>query len=81
METSAKPASFRRITKRAARKLWAEGETFVVCPCRLYPSFPFGDHVYMNSARGDSFDSAMADWQHWNASWEAGYYAHFYLEE
>lgn len=39
------PERFVSITKREARKLFANNTTFILCPHKLRPGFPFSPHV------------------------------------
>ncbi len=100
------PTQFIRISKRAARKLFAEGnKMFYLCPCKLYPGSPWNvaalvcGREYLETARArmerdadqltdpwnDSVESLAWDllynnWAFYNASYETGYYAHYYVE-
>lgn len=82
--------AFKRITKAEARKRYENNEPFVMCPCKMRPGFPFGMHstIFPEAHKPagypelwDSFDSVYNNWAYYNASYEAGYYAHFYIEE
>ena len=79
---------FTRITKRQARKTFADGGTIVLCPRKLRPGFPFSPHTTANGAeqRGrhswagvNLWDRLHNEWTHYNASYEAGYYPAYYL--
>jgi hypothetical protein len=77
-----------RITKREAFKRFVMGELFVICPCKLTPDGPFSSGCRINGKdyiAGPEYSAALAwdrmydNWLYYNASFEAGYYAHFYL--
>lgn len=79
---------FDRISKAEARRRFANNETFDMCPCKLYPGGPWSSssRVFPESYKPEgypdlwySFDSMEANWSYYNASREAGYYAHYYI--
>lgn len=93
--------SLRRITQRQAKKLFADGEMIVLCPCKCHPYPPFSMGVQINSKeyleraedyrgngklwKGDIESTAWSlmynNWRYYNASYETGYYAHYYISE
>jgi hypothetical protein len=82
-------STFTRITKAQARARFTNNETFVMCPCKMRPGFPWAPQVTIHSADykpegypdlWDSFDSVYNNWAYYNASWETGYYATYYVE-
>jgi hypothetical protein len=100
--------TLRRITKAEARRRFAAGQPFLLCPCKLTPGLPFdvsyrvGPYLageWRQRAAwyaprpgeptsplwtGDIDSTAWAlmydNWASSNTSWEAGYYAHYYIE-
>lgn len=84
-----KASTFTRITKKQARARFETNETFVMCPAKIYPGGPWASHSTifpgLSKPEGyedlwDSFDSVYNSWAYYNASYETGYYAHFYVE-
>ena len=80
---------FTRITKREARARYEINETFVLCPCKVYPGGPWASHStifpgeYKPKGYPDlwySFDSMYNNWAYYNESSEQGRYAHYYVE-
>jgi hypothetical protein len=80
---------FRRISTAAAKRFFAQGLPVVLCPCKCVPApgHPFVQHVTVSSADWrkpwieDPWRSMLNEWKHYNASYEMGYYPHFYVEE
>ena len=80
---------FIKITKREAFKRFALGKIVVLCPCKCRPGLPFGPHSYISGS--DVVVKGVApiiawkrmydNWVYYNATWETGYYAHYYKEE
>lgn len=71
---------FRRISKAEARRAYAIGLPVVFCPARLRPGFPFAPHSTIYRDDRD-FDTRYNEWAFYNTSYEAGRYAHYYIEE
>ena len=81
---------FIRITKKKARQLFIEDKSFSLCPCKLIPSFPFCQALRVNPKDwkkqpednvDEAFEALITDWVYYNASYEVGYYPHYYIEE
>ena len=83
-----------RITKSTARKMFAAGEVFLICPRKLRPGGPFNS---ASRIHGKEWQEAGAgwrgpetpaetwvrmynEWAYYNTSYEVGYYAHYYIE-
>lgn len=90
MQTIVYP-TYVRISKRQARKLHATGANVHACPRKLRPGGPFASSMAIPSAERiregafvpegeDPFDYWIKWFNHYNASWEAGYYPAFYIE-
>jgi hypothetical protein len=82
-------STFNRITKREARARYEANETFVMCPHKMPPGGAWASHStifpaeYKPEGYPDlwySFDSMYNSWAYYNASWETGYFPHFYVE-
>lgn len=73
--------TFRRISKREARKRFGDNQTVILCPSKIRPGFPFGMHSTIFPDGSESWDTMYNRWHYYNASYETGYYAHYYVEE
>lgn len=72
--------SYTRITKHAARKRFNEGLPVNFCPRKLRPGPPFGPDIMVQKSEDNAdFDRALRYFNWYNSSWEAGYYAAFYV--
>jgi hypothetical protein len=67
-----------RINKREARKLFAEGKPFYLCPCKLHPASPWNVAALVHPADYKSWEQLYDNWAFYNTSYETGYYAHYY---
>ncbi len=82
---------FRRIRKREAVARWYAGKPVALCPCRLYPGFPWAPQITTAwsedwQARADrlgdsAWDVMYREWAFYNTGNGAGSYAHYYIEE
>ena len=80
----------KRITKSEAKKRFSNGEIIYLCPCKLSPHGPFSSACsihskeWLESKDGDfqqAWQTMYRNWEYYNASYETGYYAHYYIEE
>ncbi len=79
--------TFVRITKRQAKALFDEGKPFALCPRKMMPGGPWAMHttIFPDSYKAASFVNdpwafMLRQWVWYNASWETGYYPHYYVE-
>jgi hypothetical protein len=72
---------YRRITKRAARKLWGK-EAIALCPVNLRPGFPWASHMVVSVRavqEGVTFENIVNDFEFYNCTGkETGTYTAFY---
>lgn len=76
---------FRRIQKRAARKIYESGEIVYLCPCKLRPGEPWYPEVPITLSDGTryapvAFDNAVDQFEFYNCKGEAGSYASYYIK-
>jgi hypothetical protein len=87
---------FQRISKATAKKRFANNEAIYLCPCKCHPYRPFSfaclilshDEWIAHAALHDDVDDKEGlawqlmynSWEYYNASYETGYYAHYYIE-
>ena len=79
---------YNRITHHAARKMFFAGEIVVFCPCKMYPCHPISFQVFIhpseylsqNATPQEAWKAAIRNFNFHNASWETGYYPHFYKQ-
>lgn len=86
----------KRINKKVARRLYNEGHSVYVVPCKIYPSFTGGwlAPIELNKSRIEEeyagspilielydFDSRVNNFEFYNCCYELGYYAAYYVEE
>ena len=88
--STAPATTFRRISRGEARQRYVDNETFVLCPCKLRPGYPWAPHSTIHPATNKpvgyedlwmTFDQVLNAWAYYNTGYEAGYYAHYYIEE
>ncbi len=83
--------TYRRITKQAAFKRFCNDESFVLCPVKLRPGFPFAPHlnilpdrirVYKECGSNEAgFRSIVTYFEYANCQMnETGYYTAFYVQ-
>lgn len=74
----------KRISKAAARKIWNNGENFIMVPCKLSPKglgACFTRCDLSNDWQHDSFDALINEFSFYNCNRETGQHVAFYLEE
>ena len=74
----------KRISKATARKMWNNGENFIMVPCKLSPkglSACFTRCDLSNEWERSSFDALVNEFTFYNCTRETGPYVAFYLEE
>lgn len=74
-----KTETYRRITKREAIKRFNDKLPIVLCPCKLRPGFPWRPDVTIYGKDYATWDQMYNNWAYYNTSYEAGYYAHYYI--
>lgn len=73
--------TYRRISKRMARKEYAKGSVILICPCFLRPGNGWGFGMFMDLSEKTDFDKEVQYFEYYNCTnYETGKYASFYLE-
>ena len=73
-------ANYRRISKAAARKVYAAGLHLMLCPVGMRPGGPWCIGALVEH-HDESFDSIINAFEHYNCSAKAGYYTAYYISE
>lgn len=96
---------FKRITKKEAQTLFAQGKPVYLNPCKFMPSTPFNqaclilgkeyldkaaeygpkgtfpnEKLWKGTVEQTAWDLMYNNWAFYNATYETGYYAHYYVE-
>lgn len=71
-------ATYTRISKREAVRMYTTGQSFAACPVKLRPGFPFAPHIMIHPDETRSFDQMINSFKYYNCSHETGYYPAFY---
>jgi hypothetical protein len=87
---------YKRITKKAAEKLYNNGVTIRICPVNINPVNVWGlfadcnntEHTKISSdgfnttvARNKEFETVVNAYRYYNCNHETGYYPAFYVKE
>ena len=83
--TAPNGATYRRITKAMAKRLYNDGLTVIVCPSNLKPFTPWNVeqpfNINDNDENASDFDKRILFFTFYNCnSNEAGHYAAFYVK-
>ena len=85
---------FRRVSKRAAERLYDNGEVIYLCPFRLRPGGPWhpeiavtktdltqdcGTQYFISNTR--DFEKVVSDYTYYNCSYSVGEYPAYYIKE
>lgn len=76
-----KKNKYTRIRKDEARRLYSDGETVYILPCKVYPD---DNHPWIKPFKMDfrTFDEFVNEYEYYNCNIaELGYYAAFYIKE
>lgn len=77
-------AGYARITKRQARKRYATGKTFYMCPVNLRPGKPWNPERRIDAldmAEPYPFDSIVENFEYFNCTnTETGFYPAYYVK-
>ena len=75
----------KRINKATARKMWNEGNNFIIVPCKCSPMGLGALYTSTDLSSEDiprrSFDSFVNEFEYYNCNAETGRYAAFYTGE
>ena len=78
---------YKRIRKNEARRLYDDGATIYLLPCKVYPD---DDHPWIKPNElkkrdeytiGNLFDKHIDAFEYYNCNAELGYYTAFYIKE
>jgi|LSQX01.3.fsa_nt_gb hypothetical protein len=73
---------YKRITKRAAARLYERGQPVLFCPVNLIPGGAWGNGCIVTKEGGETFEQVLNAFEYYNCcNNETGYYAAFYVEE
>lgn len=72
---------FRRINKPTARKLYNEGETIRITPCKCRPNNMQGIWADINNECGEYFHRLINAFEYHFSNAELGYYTAYYIKE
>ena len=75
----------RRITIREAKQRFYNGQPIYLCPCKMRPGGPWNMAALVVWSEADrnslmAWPRMLANWKFYNASYETGYYPHYYVE-
>lgn len=85
--------SYKRVNKPTARKMYNQGCSILLLPCKvsesaLYDSTshnhwvrPYSMSLMTSEEETNRFDRAVNTYEYFNCNAELGYYAHFYVSE
>lgn len=71
----------RKIQKRTAERLYNEGKTILLVPCKMRLNSPW---TYIHRAKntsGDTFEKVVNNFGYYNCCYETGYYPAYYVED
>ena len=73
---------YKRITKRAAERLYEMGEPVLFCPVKLIPGGVWRNGCLVTKEGGRTFDQALNTFEYYNCNNnETGNYTAFYIKE
>lgn len=70
---------YKRINKKAARKLYNSGVEILIIPCKCSPLAAWFTGITLNNT-GRPFDVLVNEFIYYNCNYETGYYPAFYTE-
>lgn len=71
----------KKIRKNTARRVYKNGGSLIITPCRCHPCLFMGFEISKNSLDGRDFDSVINEFEYYNCTSETGRYTAFYVEE
>ena len=72
--------SFKRVSKRTARRHYNNGESIIILPVKCYTEM-FAFETKENYNKVKDFDQLVNEFEYYNCNHECGYYAAFYVAE
>ena len=82
--------NYSRVNKPTARKMYNNGCSILLLPCKVSGSAIDGSHPWVkpysmslmtSEEETNRFDRAVRDYEIFNCNAELGYYAHFYVSD
>lgn len=70
--------SFKRVSKRTARRLYNNGESIIILPVKCFSEM-FAFETGENHNKVKEFDKLVNEFEYYNCNHECGYYAAFYV--
>ena len=67
--------------KQTARKLFMNGQTIYLFPCKANIHCVYWEGGYPISREDGYFDRLVRSYEYYNCNNETGYYAHYYIKE
>ena len=72
---------FNRVTKKAAKAAYENGQTVVFCPVNLRPGEPYHPEVFVKKEDGSVFENVLNAFEYYNLNGkETGTYTAFYVQ-
>ena len=72
---------YKRITKRAAERLYKAGQPVLFCPVKLRPGGAWGIGCTVTKKEGESFKDTLTAFEFYNCNNATGNYTAFYIKE
>lgn len=81
-------ANYKRVNKPTARKIYNQGCSILLLPCKVNESVLDGLHPWIKPCEiniinsesfENNFDRAVVNFEYYNCNAELGYYAHYYV--
>lgn len=82
--------SYKKVNKATARKMYNNGITIFLLPCKVRDCFADGSHewlkpceisLFTSEESENKFDRKVNAFEYYNCNAELGYYAHFFVTE
>ena len=74
--------NFKRISKKAAEKLYNEGVMIMMIPCECAPENVWGVGCWVDNSNGETFEEKLDYFAYYNCQYpEMGIYAAYYVEK
>jgi len=71
---------FKQINKTMARKLYNDGRTINLIPCKCGINGIWVNLCQVNNSEGQNFDSMLNSYYYYNCIPELGLYPHYFIE-
>lgn len=71
----------KKINKNQARKIFNNGGTVAILPCKMVPGGPWAFMSYINKDRDNDFEKTINAYEYYNCGAETGNYTAYYVNE